>query len=705
MPAADHRLVYLGRILLLASAYFVFGEASFQISVSHNIVTLVVFAAEGFALAFALRYGYRIWPGIFLGQLVLALYNDLPLLAALMISAINSMEAMIAVYLFRRFRLQQSLPRLRDLGGLILLIFLVCQTFSASLGVGTLWLTGILPADQLSTAWLYWWFGNSMGQLLITPLLLSAFNRQNFTHLHPVHMVSAACFALVTSGIFFSQYHHTGIALEFALFTPMLVLLAAWGGLFIATLCTAIIATNTLYATSVLLGPFVENGDPLLLDLNLFLIGTALSAQLVAVLFEERRQDKLALQRYIDREKQRSAGKQQKLEEQLRQAQKMEAVGRLAGGVAHDYNNMLSIIIGYTDLALHKVKDRDILYKYLSTILSAANRSADITRQLLTFARKQTIAPKVIDLNEHIEKAMSMLSRLIGEHIRIRLDLQADLWRLNIDPVQVDQILTNLCVNSRDAISDQGHINITTENVTLTDVDCDQFADCMPGDYVLLSHLDSGSGMDPQTLEHAFDPFYTTKDINEGTGLGLSMIYGIITQNGGFVHVDSHPGRGTRFDIYLPRFSGQIDTQSSGYHPTIMHRGQGETILLVEDEHSVLELAETVLQSLGYRVLATNHPLEAAELAREHEEDIHLLITDVIMPDLNGPELAKQVKTINSQIRVLYISGYTDDMLNTDQLAQDGAGFLQKPFDQQQLAAAVVDQLGRTTPSSYVQMR
>jgi len=309
------------------------------------------------------------------------------------------------------------------------------------------------------------------------------------------------------------------------------------------------------------------------------------------------------------------------LESQLIQAQKMESVGRLAGGVAHDFNNMLGIILGYAELALDQVEPTEPVHSNLQEIRKAANRSADLTRQLLAFARKQTVAPKVLDLNETLEGMLKMLRRLIGEDIDLAWLPGRDLWPVKLDPSQIDQILANLCVNARDAITDNGKVTIETDTVSLDESYCADHLGFVPGEYVLLAVSDSGCGMDKKILENIFEPFFTTKEVGKGSGLGLATVYGIVRQNSGFINVYSEPDQGTTFNIYLPRHMG-TDVQEQKTVSTGAATTGHETILLVEDEKAILTMASIMLERLGYIVLTASAPSQAIRISESYSSRI-----------------------------------------------------------------------------------
>ena len=380
------------------------------------------------------------------------------------------------------------------------------------------------------------------------------------------------------------------------------------------------------------------------------------------------------------------------LRDQLVQAQRLESVGRLAGGVAHDYNNMLGVIIGYCELAMDRVPIGDPLLEDLEAILNAATRSADITRQLLAFARKQTIAPRVLDLNEAVGGLLKMLRRLIGEDISLAWCPGTDTWPVLMDPAQVDQLLANLCVNARDAIGGVGKVTIESRNETLDQGYCDTHFGFKPGQFVVLGVSDDGCGMDRETVTHIFEPFFTTKAPGEGTGLGLATVHGIVSQNGGFINVYSEPGAGTTFRIYLPRHDADaVDALPATTDE--LPRGQGEWVLVVEDEEAILGLAVQMLERLGYRALPASTPERALHLAQAHPEPIALLLTDVVMPGMNGRELTTRLQAVVPGLPTLFMSGYTANVIAHRGVLDDGVHFLQKPFSRRDLALRVHEAL------------
>jgi len=400
--------------------------------------------------------------------------------------------------------------------------------------------------------------------------------------------------------------------------------------------------------------------------------------------------DLIALEGFISdiTELKKAEADREKLREQLTQAQKMESVGRLAGGVAHDFNNMLTVILGFTQAAMDQTDPSGPVYRNLKEVSQAAGRSADLTRQLLTFARKQVIDPKVIDLNETVRQMMEMLQRLMGENIQVAWHPETELWPVKMDPSQIDQILANLCVNARDAIAGIGKITIETGMTTFDRDYCDHHPGFSPGDYVLLIFTDNGCGMDEKTLENLFEPFFTTKELGRGTGLGLATVYGIVKQNNGFIHVSSEKGQGTTFRIYLPRHrTGPAD--SAPEMPADPVPKGHETLLVVEDEPAILKMTKMMLALSGYTVLTAATPGQALAAARHHTGKIHLVLTDVIMPEMTGRDLADKLTSLFPEIKVVFMSGYTADVIARQGILDDHVQFIQKPFSRTELAVKI----------------
>lgn len=391
-------------------------------------------------------------------------------------------------------------------------------------------------------------------------------------------------------------------------------------------------------------------------------------------------------------ERKRSERNQEKLQLQLNQAQKMESVGRLAGGVAHDFNNMLSIILGNAEIIMEDVDPSNPIVTNLEEIYKAAERSSSLTRQLLAFARKQTIAPKILNLNHVLADMLKMLMRLIGEDIDLTWNPAPNLWSVKIDPSQIDQILANLCVNARDSIKSVGKVTIETGNISFDEAYCKEHQGFNPGSYVMMAVSDNGSGMDKKILDKLFEPFFTTKSIGQGTGLGLATVYGIVKQNHGFINVYSEPGEGTTFKIYLPVHSETAVAKQKDFKKTSL-KGN-ETILLVEDEKAILKMTKIMLERLGYTVLTASAPTEAISIMEtSNVNEIHLLMTDVVMPEMNGRDLSRKLLTIYPGLKCLFMSGYTANVIAHHGVLDTGVQFINKPFSMQDLAAKVRDVL------------
>ncbi len=379
---------------------------------------------------------------------------------------------------------------------------------------------------------------------------------------------------------------------------------------------------------------------------------------------------------------------QKTLQEQLAQSQKMESIGRLAGGIAHDFNNMLSVIIGNVEVAQFKAEESNFLQEELVEIKKAAFRSSDLIRQLLGFARKQAVDLRVLNLNDVISMMLRMLKRLIGEDIDLVWQPGDDLWYVKVDTSQMDQIFTNLLVNARDAIGSYGEVTIETQNVTIDPEYATHNQGFTSGEFVMFAVSDTGCGMEKESIAKIFEPFYTTKPQGVGTGLGLSTVYGIVRQNGGFINVYSEVNKGTTFKIYLPR-NRELETVTTGVSSSNQLEAGTETILLVEDEESILRIGKKILDNLGYTVVVATKPSIALQKAQDHDGKIDLLITDVMMPEMNGRDLAEKIIELHPGLQILYMSGYTANVIAHNGVLDNGMHFMQKPFTREQLAEQV----------------
>ncbi len=391
---------------------------------------------------------------------------------------------------------------------------------------------------------------------------------------------------------------------------------------------------------------------------------------------------------------QRDVTEQRALEEEARQARKMETAGRLAGGIAHDFNNLLTAILGTAEILLGDLPPGSTAYADIEEIKRAATRAANLTRQLLAFSRRQVLQPRVLDLNSLVSGIERMLTRLIGEHIELAALPASALWPVRADPGQLEQVLVNLCVNARDAMPTGGRLTIETANLSFRGAGHGPESVMPAGDYVLLTVRDTGTGMDDETLRHLFEPFFTTKAPGKGTGLGLATVYGIVKQSGGFIYADSAPGQGSVFRVYLPRVLGAVDAPDPLANVPLTGRGEG-TLLLVEDEEGVRRLARRVLEAVGYRVFEAPNGDEALRLARQWSGPLDLVVTDVIMPGMSGQELSVRLRELRPGLRILYVSGYTDDAILQHGNLLPNTAFLQKPFSPASLVARVRDVLAR----------
>ena len=379
-----------------------------------------------------------------------------------------------------------------------------------------------------------------------------------------------------------------------------------------------------------------------------------------------------------------------RLEEQLFQSQKMEAIGRLAGGIAHDFNNALTAIMGYSDIIAKDAEVKDKHRSYIDEIKKSAERAATLTQQLLAFSRKQIMQPKVLNLNTMLKNTKNMLQRMIGEDITFRLQTATPIDMIKVDPGKIEQVVINLAVNARDAMPNGGILEVETKNIFLDHAFCEMHKGANPGNYVLLSVHDTGKGIDNETMKHIFEPFFTTKEIGKGTGLGLATVYGIVRQSGGYIDVQSQEGSGTTVAIYLPRVDKVPETVEK--HESKVAEGKNETILFVEDDDMVRNMVAAVLEQYGYNVIEAENGSVAMKRC-EQEDKIHLMITDVVMPGISGPDLVRQIITIQPEMKVLYISGYTDDAIVHHGVLDENTPFLQKPFTPQKLALKVQELL------------
>jgi signal transduction histidine kinase len=396
-----------------------------------------------------------------------------------------------------------------------------------------------------------------------------------------------------------------------------------------------------------------------------------------------------AVQRELREAKERQERKQ--LERQVQQLHKFEAIGRLAGGIAHDFNNVISAILGWAELCHEEAKPDTHLHERLQKIMDQTKRAAGLTSQLLSFARRQILQPKKIDLNIHVLQGMSLLRRVIGEHITVTVQTARDLNVTLVDPVQADQVLMNLCLNARDAMPNGGQLIINTSNIEIGEEFRSLHTYARPGSYVLLSVSDNGIGMDRETAEQIFEPFFTTKEMGKGTGLGLATVYGIVKQHGGFIEVESASGKGTTFQVYLPATNGAPEAREAQSEEKA--RRGSETILLAEDHDGLRQSAQEMLEALGYRVIVAADGPQAVQLFQANCEQVGLVVLDVVMPGLSGPDAFLQMTALEPKLPVVFTTGYTSEVGSLTGMLEKGASFLQKPYSQRSLGQMIRDVL------------
>jgi signal transduction histidine kinase len=627
-------------------------------------------------LAVALTYigGYRLLPGIVLGSFALGIaYNPLPL--ALLLALAQVVQPVIDVRIMRALKFDPRLERVRD-PIIVLLIAGPAGSFvAAALAVLLGVLFGARQLEGLAYDFILWWLRDWLGVMVTTPLIFAwVYARPAPLTWRRVGEALALFLALFFgSRLMFGLWRETrDVPIGFVFF-PII----GWAGLRFGppggTTIVAMIAASTIAIAGIGIGPFsawpVEFTQFLLFS---FLALASLSALLLAAIMAER--DDAMTKRLM-------------LEEQLRHSQKMEAVGRLAGGIAHDFNNLLTAIIGYTEIVLISLDPKDERRADAEEIARAAMRAADLTRQMLAFSRRQVLQPKIIDLNTALGKVEPMLRRVIGEDIVMTVAGKATTAFVRVDPGQVEQVVMNLVVNARDAMPQGGRLTVETADVVLDEAAVADSPESRPGAYVLLSVTDTGTGMAPEVRARIFEPYFTTKDVGKGTGLGLSTAYGIVRQSDGHISVSSEIGLGTTFRIYLPRSEAPEQTvnQVGGDQ---LPEGT-EHILLVEDDPSVRRLSKELLTRLGYSVTEAASGRAGLALGSDDTRHFDLALCDVILGDMSGPAVAEALSALRPSIRVLYMSGYTDEAIVKTGVLDEGKPFLQKPFTPMQLATKI----------------
>jgi two-component system cell cycle sensor histidine kinase/response regulator CckA len=728
-PNPTRRVIEIAGIALLY-----YGAASLGLPLAWgNTNASPVWPSAGIAFAAVLWLGSRVWPGVavgaFLANVETFLRNQAAdpgtiLATSAVISVGNTLEAVGGAYLLRRIAGSNGLfDRAPDVFKFVAAALVACVV-SASIGATTVSLAGLASPARYPTVWFTWWLGDVVGVLVVTPLLLAWCYRPPRSWRPRQALEAAVLFGglVLASQLGFGGWplpKDAHYPLGF-LPIPFLVWAAFRFGPREAATAAAVTAGIAVWDTMYGFGPFVGTTvQGSLLFLQAFVGVLAATILAMAAVVAERQDAQATLRRARDELEGRVTERTQELlrltetlraditerrqseealrvsEAQLVQAQKMEAVGQLAGGIAHDFNNLLTVIGGRSALLLQRGGFSDAVRTDVELIGKTADRAAALTRQLLAFSRKQVLEPRPVEPNALVGGVAPMLRRLIGEHIELVIVAGRDVGHVMADPGQVEQVIMNLVVNARDAMPDGGMVKIETAGRDLPEAARHAQGHVPPGQYVTLSVQDAGSGMDTATLARIFEPFFTTKEPGKGTGLGLSTVHGIVHQSGGYIGVDSAPGRGTTFTIYLPRIAaGAVITDAAPPAPSGAMRGT-ETVLLVEDEEEVRRLASEILTGCGYTVLETGDPLEALTMAERRSGAVDLLVTDMVMPAMGGSELAERLTITCRGMRVLYISGYTDEMITQAGTSGSGRAFLHKPFTPHDLTRKVREVLTR----------
>ena len=630
----------------------------------------------GLAVAVTYMGGYRLLPGIVLGSFLVGIFRN-PWPVALVVATVQIVQPIVDVRILRTLKFDPRLERVRDPIILALIAGPAGAIVAATLANAVYFLGGQMAGEDVAYQFVLWWLRDWLGVMVTAPLIFAwAYGRAGSWPWRRVgEAVALLAVLFASSQLLFGLwgfFADRNVPIAF-LFFPIV----GWAGLRFgprgAATVTALIAGYAIVIAGLKLGPFavfpVEFVHFLLFT---FLSLGSLSGLLLAAIMAERDD---------------AMSKRLQLEEQLRHSQKMEAVGRLAGGIAHDFNNLLTAIIGYTELVIHGLDPKDDRRADAEEIGRAAMRAADLTRQMLAFSRRQVLQLKIIDLNKALTKVEPMLRRMIGEDIIMTVSGRATNAYVRVEPGQVEQVVMNLVVNARDAMPRGGRLSVETADALLDESGAADVPDARPGDYVMLSVSDTGVGMAPEVRARIFEPYFTTKEIGKGTGLGLSTAYGIVRQSEGHIALTSDVGLGTTFRIYLPR--AEAPPRVAGDSAiTSMPEGT-EHILLVEDDSSVRRLSKELLTRLGYSVTEAASGRAGLALGSDDTRHFDLALCDVILGDMSGPAVAEALQALRPSIRVLYISGYTDEAIVKTGVLDEGKPFLQKPFTPMQLSKKI----------------
>jgi signal transduction histidine kinase len=630
----------------------------------------------GLAVAVTYIFGYRVLPAIVLGSFLVGVFRN-PWPVALTIAVVQIIQPVVDVRILRSLGFDPRLERVRDPLILALGAGPVGAMLAATLANGVYFLTGQMAWEMTPYQWLLWWMRDWLGVMVFAPLIFAwAYAREIHWSWHRIgEGVALILVLLLASQLIFGLwgiFATRNVPIAF-LFFPIV----GWAGLRFgargAATISALVSAFAIVIAGLGLGPFagfaIEFTHALLFS---FLSLGSLSGLLLAAIMAER--DEATARRLL-------------LEEQLRHSQKMEAVGRLAGGIAHDFNNLLTAIIGYTEIVLYGLDPKDDRRADAEEIGRAAMRAADLTRQMLAFSRRQVLQPKIVDLNKALTKVEPMLRRMLGEDIVMTINGRAPHPYVRVDPGQIEQVVMNLVVNARDAMPKGGRLSVDTAEATLDAAATADIPDARPGDYVVLSVSDTGVGMPVDIRGRIFEPYFTTKDVGKGTGLGLSTAYGIVRQSDGHIALSSEVGLGTTFRIYLPRAEAPPATTADAAAEQ-MPEG-AEHVLLVEDDSSVRRLVKELLVRLGYSVTEAASGRAGLALGSDDTRHFDVALCDVILGDMSGPAVAEALSALRPSIRVLYMSGYTDEAIVRTGVLDEGKPFLQKPFTPLQLSKKI----------------
>lgn len=668
-------------MILVALAYFGGARLGYAFAVGG---TVSLWPPSGVMLAVLALSPAARWPWLIAGALAGSIASDmmsgysLPL--AIFAASANAFDAAVGAWVLRRL-LGSPIHFSSIRAVVVLAVGVVLVTNAVTALPGALMLTVGFGSPFLRN-WSVWWAGDGLGMLIVAPVILTwTETLRRRTRVPATKVVEAfllAALTLTAASLVLGPAHALVPSGPYLLFPLMLWAGLRFGAVGSAT-STLAVASVAIWHTSLGQGPFVDataGAAAAVLDTYAFLAVAGVSSLIAATALQER-QDALAQLRHSQAEKRASDEARRAIEEQYRQAQKMEAVGELAGGVAHDFNNLLTVVLANTEMLMADVGHDNVLRAQLEQVHAAGQRAAALTRQLLAFSRRQILAPRVVSLADAVRGIEPMLKRLIGENVSVRVRIPDRVSPIMADAGQLEQVILNLSINARDAMPEGGVLTIEVSEGDL-DTQTARNKDLQPGPYVILSVTDTGTGIPPEAMGRIFDPFFTTKPLGRGTGLGLSTVHGIVKQSGGGIEVSSALGHGSTFRVYMPRVDDEVDAEAPAVVP-VTAAPLRATILIVEDEPNVGKLTRRIVERAGYRALLAASPSEALAMASA-EPQIDMLLTDVVLPEMSGRALAGRLLTTHPELKVLYMSGYSDDALSQHGVLDPGIALIEKPF-------------------------